>query len=66
MGTVLVGLVLALIVFALGFAVHFLWLGALVFVVVWIAGMAPREHWLDEPPSAPGERAPAPTSLEEG
>lgn len=55
MGTVVVGMVLAAVVFALGFAVHFLWIGAAFFVVIWMAGMAPWVRSADEtqPASAP-------------
>jgi hypothetical protein len=53
MGTVVVGLLLALVVFALGFAVHFLWIGAALFVVVWMAGIAPWARASDDTSQEP-------------
>jgi hypothetical protein len=52
MGLVLLVFLLALLFAGLGFAVHVLWLLALIFAVVWVAGFAFRSgensrwyHW---------------------
>ena len=52
MGVVLLVLLLALLLGGLGFAVHWLWIVAVVFAVMWIAGFAFRSgegarwyHW---------------------
>jgi hypothetical protein len=52
MGMVLLVLLLALLFGGLGFAVHALWILALVFAIVWVAGFAFRSgessrwyHW---------------------
>jgi hypothetical protein len=42
MGFILFVLLLALLFVGLGFAVHLLWIAALVFFVAWIAGFAFR------------------------
>ncbi len=42
MGIVLLVLLLALVLGGLGFAVHALWILAVVFAVVWVAGFAFR------------------------
>jgi hypothetical protein len=60
MGTIVVGLLLALLVFALGFAVHFLWIGAALFVVIWLAAMAPWARTSDDRSEAPAQGTPAP------
>jgi len=42
MGVILLGLLVALLFFGLGFAVHLLWVVAVIFFVVWIIGFAFR------------------------
>jgi hypothetical protein len=49
MGLLLLILLLALLFAGLGFAVHLLWILAVVFAIVWVAGFAFRSgegaHW---------------------
>ncbi|MGH9109005.1 MAG: hydrophobic protein [Acidimicrobiales bacterium] len=42
MGVILVVLLLALVFFGLGFAVHLLWIVAVVLFLAWVAGLAFR------------------------
>jgi len=42
MGVILLGLLLALIFLGLGFAVHLLWIVAVVLFIAWVAGFAFR------------------------
>jgi hypothetical protein len=42
MGLILLVLLLALLFGAFGFAIHFLWILAVVFAIVWVAGFAFR------------------------
>ena len=42
MGLILLGLLLAFLFLGLGFAVHLLWIVAVVFFIAWIAGFAFR------------------------
>jgi predicted lipid-binding transport protein (Tim44 family) len=39
---ILLGLLIALIFFGLGFAIHLLWIAAVIFFVAWIIGFAFR------------------------
>jgi len=45
---ILLGLLLVALFFGLGFTLHFLWILAIVFAVLWVAGFAFRSgegHW---------------------
>jgi hypothetical protein len=61
---VVVGVVLALMICALGFAVHFLWVGGAVFMLVWVAGVVPWERTSDQ--TADVAVPPAPSAVEQG